>query len=98
MIELLKKEISPWRFTEDKVNHLREILQIACLKAIYDNGHFSNITFTGGTALRILYDLRRFSEDIDMFLTRKRNYDLKAISTDIKKGFELNGVEVYLKH
>lgn len=97
MIELIKKEISPFRSSEDKINHLRELLQIVCLKVIYDGGHFSNITFTGGTALRILYDLRRFSEDLDFFLTRKKGYDFKAVTGDIRRGFGLNGLEATLK-
>lgn len=97
MIELLKKEIAGKKPLEDKVNHLREILQIVCLKVLYDKGRFSNLTFTGGTALRILYGLRRFSEDLDFFLTVKKGYDFGAIASDLKRGFALNGLDAALK-
>lgn len=97
MIELLKKEIAGKKSAEDKINHLREILQLIALKILYDKGRFANLTFTGGTALRILYDLMRFSEDLDFFLTLKRGYDFSAIISDLKRGFALNGLEASLK-
>ncbi len=97
MIELFKKEIAGRKTLEDKVNYLREMLQIIALKVLYDKGRFSNLTFIGGTALRILYDLRRFSEDLDFFLTTKTGYDFGAIASDLKRGFALNGIDAKLK-
>jgi hypothetical protein len=97
MIELLKKEIAGKKSAEDKINCLREILQLIALKVLYDKGHFANLTFTGGTALRTLYDLKRFSEDLDFFLTLKRGYDFGAIISDLNRGFALNGLEASLK-
>jgi len=97
MIELLKKEIAGKKTFDDKVNSLRELLQFVCLKILYDKGYFSRLTFTGGTALRILYNLRRFSEDLDFFLTVKSGYDFSAIASDLKRGFGLNGLEMSLK-
>ena len=97
MIELFKKEIAGRKALEDKVNHLREMLQVMALKILYDKSRFSNLTFTGGTALRILYDLRRFSEDLDFFLTTKTGYDFAAVISDLKRGFALNGLDVELK-
>ncbi len=97
MIELFKKEIAGRKNLEDKVNYLREMLQVMALKVLYDKGHFSNLIFTGGTALRILYDLRRFSEDLDFFLTAKTGYDFGAIASDLKRGFALNGIDAALK-
>ena len=97
MIDLLKKEISGKGTLGDKVNHLREMLQLVCLKILYDKGRFSNLTFTGGTALRILYGLRRYSEDLDFFLTAKKGYDFGAIASDLKRGLALNGLEAELR-
>lgn len=97
MIELFKKEIAGEKSLEDKINRLREMLQLVCLKILYDKGHFSALTFTGGTALRLLYNLRRFSEDLDFFLTVKRSYDFGSIASDLKRGFSLNGLEMSLK-
>lgn len=97
MIELLKKEIAGKKSLDDKINHLREMLQFMCLKTFYDKGHFARLTFTGGTALRILYELRRFSEDLDFFLTKKSGYDFDEVASDLKRFFGLNGIEMSLK-
>lgn len=43
---------------------LREILQEIVLLGLYDAGFFKHAAFYGGTALRILHNLPRFSEDL----------------------------------
>lgn len=45
---------------------LREYLQVKILQAIFESKQASQLTFIGGTALRILHDNQRFSEDIDL--------------------------------
>ncbi len=45
---------------------LREYLQVKILQGIFESKQASQVTFIGGTALRILYDNQRFSEDIDL--------------------------------
>ncbi len=97
MIELLTKQIEAKHSLEDKLNSLREVLQLLCLKILQDKGYFSKITFTGGTALRILYDLKRFSEDLDFSVTEKKGYNFEHIVSDLNRGFKLNGLEVLLK-
>jgi len=47
---------------------LREILQEIILLGLYDAGFFKHAAFYGGTALRILHNLPRFSEDLDFSL------------------------------
>lgn len=44
---------------------LREEMQHLILKTLAQVGFFEDFAFVGGTALRILYGLRRFSEDLD---------------------------------
>jgi len=74
---------------------LREILQEIVLLALYDAGFFKYAAFYGGTALRILHDLPRFSEDLDFSLLEKNSeFDLKpyedAIITTLKAfGFDV---------
>lgn len=46
----------------------REYLQARILLALQDNGAFANWAFLGGTALRFLYRLPRYSEDLDFSL------------------------------
>ena len=46
-----------------------EYLQARILLALQDHGAFSNWAFVGGTALRFLFQLPRYSEDLDFSLT-----------------------------
>lgn len=49
---------------------LREILQSIVLVGLSRGGFFEKASFYGGTALRILYGLNRFSEDLDFTLNK----------------------------
>ncbi len=51
--------------TNAKLNVMREYLQAYVLRILHDEGFFRSAAFVGGTALRFLYDLPRFSEDLD---------------------------------
>ncbi len=53
---------------EDYVNALREVLQSMALLGLWRSGFFEHAAFYGGTALRILHGLDRFSEDLDFTL------------------------------
>jgi len=46
----------------------REYLQARILEALQDAGAFMRWAFVGGTALRFLFSIRRFSEDLDFSL------------------------------
>jgi predicted nucleotidyltransferase component of viral defense system len=46
----------------------REYLQARILQSLQDRGAFSTWAFQGGTALRFLYSMPRFSEDLDFAL------------------------------
>ena len=54
--------------TEDSVRALREILQEIALLGLWRSKFFDKAAFYGGTALRLLYGLDRFSEDLDFSL------------------------------
>src|SRR5437868_11466070 len=69
MLEDLKKSLAPYNTSLEKYNHLREFLQLIILRILDEKDYFKKIAFVGGTALRILYDLRRFSEDLDFSVT-----------------------------
>ncbi|MGB4586885.1 MAG: nucleotidyl transferase AbiEii/AbiGii toxin family protein [Rectinemataceae bacterium] len=47
---------------------LREVLQEAALTGLWRMGFFDKAAFYGGTALRLFYNLDRFSEDLDFTL------------------------------
>lgn len=53
---------------DDTVRALREIIQEVALLGLWRAKFFEHAAFYGGTALRILYGLDRFSEDLDFSL------------------------------
>lgn len=57
-------------------NRLREYLQHVILRELFDLDLLEDLVFHGGTALRILHGLERFSEDLD-FHTRTPDTDLE---------------------
>lgn len=83
------------RRLEDYVRALREILQEIALLGLWRSKFFEKGAFYGGTALRILYGLDRFSEDLDFSLLQPQpNFDLsrysKALQTEMRSfGFEV---------
>ena len=67
-----------------KLNIMREYLQSYTLRILQDEGVFRSTAFLGGTALRFLYNLPRFSEDLDFSLASNVEYSFVDI---IKKSF-----------
>src|SRR5919204_6079236 len=53
---------------DDQERALREIIQEVALLGLWRAKFFEHAAFYGGTALRILYGLDRFSEDLDFSL------------------------------
>lgn len=50
---------------ETRRNLAREYLQVYLLRLVHEAGGFRHLAFLGGTALRLLHRLPRFSEDLD---------------------------------
>ncbi|MCF7947792.1 MAG: nucleotidyl transferase AbiEii/AbiGii toxin family protein [Spirochaetia bacterium] len=64
---------------------LREIIQNIALLGLWRAGFFEHAAFYGGTALRIVYGLPRFSEDIDFSLLKKReDFSLESYLSGLK--------------
>jgi predicted nucleotidyltransferase component of viral defense system len=55
---------------DDYVNALREILQELALLGLWRSKFFEHAAFYGDTALRVLYGLDRYSEDLDFSLLK----------------------------
>ena len=49
-------------------NATYEVMQEITLAGLYRGGFFNKAAFYGGTCLRIFYDMKRFSEDMDFSL------------------------------
>jgi predicted nucleotidyltransferase component of viral defense system len=58
------------RTRDDYVNALREILQYMALLGLWRAKFFEHAAFYGGTALRVLHGLDRYSEDLDFSLIK----------------------------
>ncbi|MBI5501980.1 MAG: nucleotidyl transferase AbiEii/AbiGii toxin family protein [Deltaproteobacteria bacterium] len=79
-------------------NLAREYLQARILGRIQREGGMIPLAFHGGTALRFLYRLPRFSEDLDFTLERERaGFDLRTLMRAVGAGFEAEGYRVNLK-
>lgn len=97
MIEILKQQITDAMTAEEKTNRVREVLQLITLKIMSAAGYFDKLAFVGGTALRLLFNLRRFSEDLDFSLIDKEGYDFVLMISRVEKEFNLYGLEVSAK-
>jgi predicted nucleotidyltransferase component of viral defense system len=82
--------------TQDKAYEaLREILQEIILLGLAEAGFFDKAVFYGGTALRILYGLPRFSEDLDFSLLEKdESFDLSIYEPAVIEMLAAFGFEV----
>lgn len=67
-VKAMLKTFEPIRSSQDEDNALQEIIQRIVLLGLHRAGFFQKGAFYGGTALRILYGLDRFSEDLDFCL------------------------------
>lgn len=77
------------RYEKSKISEqtkIREILQQTALLGLERQGFFEKAAFYGGTALRILYGLDRFSEDLDFTLLKpNENFDFSACLEGMRK-------------
>lgn len=95
MLDIIKGHLKDGMSGEERTYLVREDLQILILKILFDLGMFKNLAFVGGTALRIIFGLRRFSEDIDFSLMQRKGYNFnkfsKAVQYQLKKyGFNID--------
>ncbi len=79
----------------DSLRALREIMQETALLGLWRGKFFERAAFYGGTALRVLYDLDRFSEDLDFSLLKKDDgFDLSDYSESLKRELSSFGFAV----
>jgi len=65
MKPVIQRLIADERDLLQKRSLVREYLQARILQSLQDSGAFSNWAFLGGTALRFLFELPRYSENLD---------------------------------
>ncbi len=81
-----------------KRNILREYLQYKILEIIFNSKIGQSLSFIGGTALRIIYDNNRFSEDLDFDNFGLTEKQFSSLTNEIKAGLELHGYKVEIKN
>ena len=85
VFDLMLKKYSP-QDNHQKENAVKEIIQEIVLSGLSRGGFFDKAVFYGGTCLRILYGLDRFSEDLDFALIKKdASFKLENYFPSIKK-------------
>ena len=90
--EIRSRPIQPT--DEEVVNTIREYLQVCTLRFIFQSKFGGSLSFMGGTCLRICYDLKRYSEDLDFTLDQRgRTYRFGDMMRSLEREFKLLGFQ-----
>jgi len=82
----------------DATNGMREYLQARILETLQERGAWRALAFMGGTALRFLYRVPRFSEDLHFSLEdRSADFDFEALIGFVRARFEHEGYATDVK-
>lgn len=98
-MNIIDKMLLPYspQSENELLNALKEIFQEVVLLGLYRGNFFEKAVFYGGTALRILYGLERFSEDLDFSLREKNiNFSLEDYFPFVIDEFEALGIKIAL--
>lgn len=98
MKERLKDLIRGSSSSNEARNRTREILQAEVLGSLQRSGAMVPLAFQGGTALRFLYGIRRYSEDLDFALERPEGgYDFRRYLRSIQSDLSRSGYETEIR-
>jgi len=81
-----------------KRNILREYLQYKIVEIIFHSKTGQQLAFLGGTALRIVHNNSRFSEDLDFDNFGLTQNQFVLLISEVQKGLELQGYTVEIKN
>ncbi|MBI4236910.1 MAG: nucleotidyl transferase AbiEii/AbiGii toxin family protein [Deltaproteobacteria bacterium] len=92
-MEQLKRIVQAAPLTDDAlVNVVREYLQVLVLKLLFHGKGGRALSFVGGTCLRICYDLKRYSEDLDFCLDAPTaNYQFAPLLRGVRQALQQRG-------
>lgn len=96
-MDMLKGWIEKYKPTsqQELFNAKREIVQEITLAGLWRGSFFKYAAFYGGTALRVLYGLDRYSEDLDFSLLEKNaDFDLLSYQKYIVQEFNILNLDV----
>lgn len=94
LLDIIRNHTNP----VEKRNLVREYLQARILESLQRSGAMIPLAFQGGTALRFLFSIARFSEDLDFALERpSASYDFRSYLKNIQSEFLVEGYNVQIK-
>ena len=73
---------------------LKEYFQYKMLDIIFSNKLGKKFSFIGGTSLRILYGIERFSEDLDFDCFKISRDDFIELTDDVVSGIQKEGISI----
>lgn len=99
-IQVIQTKLNSYntRSTDEEENAIKEITQEIALLALSKANFFKEAIFHGGTCLRILHGLERFSEDLDFALTKTNpNFDLNHYLKKLASEFKIYGYDLEIQ-
>lgn len=99
-IEIINQRIQEYNpeNKQEEINAFKEIAQEIALLALSRTSFFKQGAFQGGTCLRIIYGLQRFSEDLDFILYQpKKKFKWEIYIEEITTEFSIYGLSVSIK-
>ena len=100
MNNLIEQRLSRYsiKTQDDEANAVKEITQEIILYALSTTKFFDHVHFCGGTALRIIYGLERFSEDLDFTLNiPDENFNFDNYMSDVLNVLKQYGLDMKIK-
>jgi len=96
-IETMLNKYNPQN-NEERENAIKEIIQEIALAGLSRAGFFNKAAFYGGTCLRIIHGLNRFSEDLDFALVEKdHEFKLDDYLPFVEKEFLSYGINIVVE-
>ena len=89
MKDYLRQLVSKEKNILLKKSIIREYLQARILQMLQEKGAFLNMAFLGGTSLRFLYSIPRYSEDLDFSKLASKNIVIDDLLNSIKSSLNL---------
>ncbi len=100
MIELIQRKLDEYKAGNavEEEQAIKEIIQEVALFGLWKAGFFEVAAFQGGTSLRILHGLPRFSEDLDFILKEPNSeFDWSGYLKVLLENLEEFGLETEVK-
>lgn len=96
MFDLINQRLEGYDLSSDRLRDqaLREIVQEIALYGLSKSDFLDHALFHGGTSLRIVHQIPRFSEDLD-FMLRKSNHNFpwQIYIDQLERTFRMFGIE-----